>query len=516
MYHSAIPSWYGYRYQGQLAIFYAIKKIYDILRKINENDDSTKEFKLKNQLEKYALEIECMEDFAIRYYKNDSEYEYISFHQVKAGDSKKKINSEAIYGVLESLIEYQSYTDENGVKSSTCGYIHVPTESYVLETLDFKELFNGKRNNYLKELEKIILVQDDWGKLHKKINGIGKKHTAKKIIHDRLSKLKIEKTINNHDRIKNVISEINKEIEASFFPESGVEVQIYSGTYFESINEIEDEIISVITGLHREFIQYKDSMNNKSIKRKILPQLIQKITEYIDQIKKKPKSDPIIKFINIYNLIVKILEEVDVNYEAYRFRVNIVDKFPKYIDRKCNQKFYECKCCDKKDTCNIADFMNEFEKLSIVDVGRFIGNIAVARDVFSSEQEIPASKEIQDTIFKYLREVSEFKLQKSRVSAYKEKKNYWCTCEREINKKDLEEYMFNIVEVLYEADFLIADSSSEEFEVSHLLEHLSGKDIEHMDSEIVKSYKEDMNRFSRTKKIKAIDIEEAKEALYND
>lgn len=64
---NAITSWENYEYQGYIALYIALKNIYDLLQK-------------GISISGYDLQIEGEEDFSIR--KNDK---YISIHQVKAG-----------------------------------------------------------------------------------------------------------------------------------------------------------------------------------------------------------------------------------------------------------------------------------------------------------------------------------------------------------------------------------------------------------------------------------------------
>ncbi|WP_192929809.1 hypothetical protein [Alkaliphilus serpentinus] len=160
--------------------------------------------------------------------------------------------------------------------------------------------------------------------------------------------------------------------------------------------------------------------------------------------------------------------------------------------------------------------MMEFEKLGIKDVAQLLKNIAISRDLTYQEHEIPASVDIHNTIFNYLREVKRFKLNKNRVSAFHEKKHYWCTCEREIRKQLLKKYFTNIIGVLFEADFLIADNPSDDFDILHLIGDISEKNIEHMSDEIKEKLREYNNKLTKTKTIKAININMAKELLCND
>ncbi len=513
--HSAIPSWYGYRYQGQLAIYYALKKIDQVLEKITENDEVKKEVMLKQELKRYKLEIEYMEDFAIRYYDEDMEnFKYISFHQVKASDSKSKIDKDAIYGVIENIIE----ADRKGLTKNTIGYIHVTDGSYDLASYDFKGIHDEQCKKQLVEIQEIISKQDDWKELLKCISGQGEKYSVKKRIHQKLSELEIKKEEKNQENIKKILSEIQKEIQNTVFPSTSVNIQIYSKIYFEKIIDIEYEIIRTIADIHRRLKKYNECMNEKTVKRKILPQLIEKLTEFIDDMKKKPDLNPVIEFMDIYGFIIPPSEGVDLNYEAYRFRVNIADSFPVYTEEHCAKEIYDCTNCENCTNCNLACFMEEFKELSVSQVSRLLKNIAVARNINYSEQQIPAVEDIHRTIFRYLREVNKFKLENdTRITTYYDNKNYWCTCESEISEYKLNKYKSNIVEVLFEADFLIADKPSESFEVTGILEGILADKTINFSPENQEKLEEYRSRILNTKtNIKAITIEEAKGVLCND
>lgn len=73
---NAITSWENYEYQGHIALYIALRNIYDLLQ-------------YGKSISGYDLQIEGEEDFSIR--KNAK---YISLHQVKAGavNLKKMIN----------------------------------------------------------------------------------------------------------------------------------------------------------------------------------------------------------------------------------------------------------------------------------------------------------------------------------------------------------------------------------------------------------------------------------------
>lgn len=103
-YHSAIPSWSGYNYQGKVAI-------YSVLDTINA--------KIGTDLSRYSLELEWYEDFAIKV-----DGLYLSIHQVKSykrtGLSEYK---DAIWNLLgkaidENIQEVYLHTSESILKKN--------------------------------------------------------------------------------------------------------------------------------------------------------------------------------------------------------------------------------------------------------------------------------------------------------------------------------------------------------------------------------------------------------------
>ena len=102
---NAITSWENYEYQGHIALYIALKNIYDLLQK-------------GISISGYDLQIEGEEDFSIR--KNDK---YISIHQVKAGAVNLESNDKFsfIIGILQNKADY--------------GYFHVSRRKKI--PLDF-------------------------------------------------------------------------------------------------------------------------------------------------------------------------------------------------------------------------------------------------------------------------------------------------------------------------------------------------------------------------------------------
>lgn len=110
---SAITSWEDYEYQGHVALYIALRRIFDLLH----NGKS---------ISGYDLQIEGEEDFSIR---KDSKY--ISLHQVKAGAVRLEQNDKFsfVIGILQNEAEYGYFHISNGKRipadfvSSTLTYI---------------------------------------------------------------------------------------------------------------------------------------------------------------------------------------------------------------------------------------------------------------------------------------------------------------------------------------------------------------------------------------------------------
>ncbi|MGE6579130.1 ABC-three component system protein [Paenibacillus xylanexedens] len=108
-YHSAIPSWSGFQYQGKVAI----NVVLDYILKIE-----------LSEIDLYSLELEWYEDFSII-----KEERYVSIHQVKS--YKKRILSEykdALWNLLGKSV----------LKDGTDSYLHAATELDTIEDMKLR------------------------------------------------------------------------------------------------------------------------------------------------------------------------------------------------------------------------------------------------------------------------------------------------------------------------------------------------------------------------------------------
>lgn len=128
--HDATPSWSGYIYQGKVALYHA-------LRVINEKLSNQTDHQTKYSFDKYSLEIEWMEDFAIM--KGGA---YESIHQVKAyKDSKPNNYKSATVEIIQKLDFY----------SIPAGYLHVWKEiEFKGKIVDFEDMKKRYKPHCLK------------------------------------------------------------------------------------------------------------------------------------------------------------------------------------------------------------------------------------------------------------------------------------------------------------------------------------------------------------------------------
>lgn len=100
--YDATNSWNGYNHQGKIALWYAITQIIKLCDSAKSTDEN------KNELKKYYLELEYLEDFSVFRMDNDKK-KYLTIHQVKSReDTSIQAYQEAILNLVIKLIKYPS------------------------------------------------------------------------------------------------------------------------------------------------------------------------------------------------------------------------------------------------------------------------------------------------------------------------------------------------------------------------------------------------------------------------
>lgn len=93
----ATNSWSGYNYQGKIALFVVLKKINELIS-IGKMEE----------IEKYSIELEWLEDFSILY-KDEDSVRYKTIHQVKAKDKHNITDYEdALVKLYYKIVNYKT------------------------------------------------------------------------------------------------------------------------------------------------------------------------------------------------------------------------------------------------------------------------------------------------------------------------------------------------------------------------------------------------------------------------
>ena len=365
----ASNSWNGYNHQGKLAILLAIKEIimlYDNTKTVEENE---------NELSKYFLEIEHLEDFSIGRMVNGKE-EYLSIHQVKnhASGAAQNYNSAflgLVYHVqkMPTLKNAYLHTTTNitfegkTIKEYLENLITNPKELHdTLNMINIVRLdpdkknevlaaHKGRPNNFISKLKSALIERNP---NEKKLNNENIEEAC----------LALEEQVNGNLMTINSIKEeqLEKIGLYSYFLE-GIERK-----YCE-VNRLKDLILEIIEetistmGLH----SYWNSKNNKE-RRYLL--LLGKLDEHIIE---RNLNFPLYKRGDLdrkiyFNQIMKwlICDDIDANDDEF-YQYYIKERFVDVSSRFCTH-------CKKRDCeeCLVVSALNKIANMTVDEMKQFL------------------------------------------------------------------------------------------------------------------------------------------------
>lgn len=524
--HSAIPSWYGYIYQGQIAIWVFLKEVnnaidqYLELQSITEITKDTEAELVEKISKRYSLEIEWMEDFSI---KLDDKYK--SFHQVKASDVKKTLDDSAILDVILKLLENSSFINMSGDVEIVKGLFHVSKFSVNLpEPEAIVTIVSKFKENLIKEYDELIANghEDIINKL-KDTKG-RKKQTFKAMCYDKLKEKKINLEVISENALSIFLTEIREDIDSLSLKLEQLNDLDY-GIYIpchSSLESIEDSIIEELICYFNKFSEEKNMISQEIAKKFILPTLSQLLTTHVDA-RKKDASYKEISFIEIKAAMNRAInEKTDVSYDTYQYKKRVAKSINDFISRKCIDTSGSCESCNKDGNCNLQQFINQYHLMGASQLFRLTTNINIVHDMNSGLEEYPSKPALQQTIFSYLKQSEEIKLDVDRLTVIKNDANYWCTAYNETYSSDefnrlLEENKFNILDVLFEADVLIGEGENVgkiEFGQGKLI-NLTAEDIKEVDEEFSKKHFINKDSIISPKSMRMINHKKAMEEFRN-
>ena len=230
----ATNSWSGYNYQGKIALFVVLKKINELIS-IGKVDE----------IEKYSIELEWLEDFSILYKDNDG-VQYKTIHQVKAKDKHNITDYEdALVKLYYKIVNH---------KTIEYAYLHV------CKSINYDENeWNDKvkelilKCSHIKALQNIIISyksnpkkKDEVEKIYKS----GRKSEVNKLIKEYNEKYFEYRKINVHN-VDNILDRILSDLQAQMLTSQNIQdedikkLEVYSysnGNVYCELAEINDLI----------------------------------------------------------------------------------------------------------------------------------------------------------------------------------------------------------------------------------------------------------------------------------
>lgn len=328
--YDATKSWYGYEYQGKLAIK---KTLEYILKEIIEKNLKNFE-ELEESLSEIELEIENNEDFALLERKN-----YKSIHQVKTG----AVDSEAINNMFFCYLEKNKNIDI---------YLHYTSGVY-----DYNksiEVFKKKIKENLEELEKYFSGELDKNKINldKKVK---KKHsleqallilgTTKENLEENLNKIK-----------KNLLFFEKEKINEKKFIFKKEE-------YFNVDLEIKKIIEEILKKINIKFSEIDEMIICKTLNMCFV------LDEYLEKIVVEKKNTPI-PFLKIIEILKKDDLKLPESYESY----SKIERIINHLNDGCREK----EICGEENcntSCSVKEVLKQLREIRGENLIKFIKKI---------------------------------------------------------------------------------------------------------------------------------------------
>ena len=493
---NAITSWENYEYQGHIALYIALKNIYDLLQS-------------GKSISEYDLQIEGEEDFSIR--KNDK---YVSLHQVKAGAVNVDANDKFsfIIGILQNKAEY--------------GYFHISKSKKIPS--DFVSTTLANINTLQQKLgQKVILKKDipptdkeDDYIICDKVSGNHKKadiYSIIKFVSGNVKNIaKIEWAVSEIDNALKTYKEIIEKKIATFKKDnpSLSEDEAYLCVYKEKYDNTKEirlkayDIIIDILKIKCPHYTFVDVGYAALVYDSIFLYMKEIITDFY--IKGNRRGKCILTFDEIVKkVVIDYHERIDtIEYQYFQVLRSIRDAYAEYPSEPWNN-CVESNCGD----CADSDVCNLFKQISILngkpesDKNLIMHNLLLRTPQIGKNNNLPQDSLVSHLFLNLLDEIKTLGL--SRNNAYETikdgNKTYRLTLD---SSYDIDEFQKNLRKeleketdksLLYECDVLITDRLCEEtlFYNGGDINVLTGselREISGITSSTVEKMKKDCNR----------------------
>lgn len=458
--YDATSSWFGYEYQGVLAIYYAMKQINELVNQkcaIDGKNKITIE-EARKEIKKYSVEIEWMEDFSIL---NDEKYK--SFHQVKSGTSALK--EEDVRDTFIKLLEFD-YKNE----SDLVGYFHVISKDKLKVPKD--KLRRNIKVYFKKLLEELNRLQFE---VHINLNKEISKGEPKQILKSYMRENSINNNEINGDKRNEIIGKLIddlKKINDKYFSEDECEYLLVMERLkeypdiFNDIAGIEVEICNELYKFHDKIEDHEHKYNKEYIQKErcSLGCLLDK---HVDERNKCEDENIDIKkryimFEEFLDVLIKDLNAYGISLDYYEFQYKkVLYDYYKEHKYEVNNNFEEKQICNGNNRCkkcSLENQINEIKKLSTDNFKQFLNNIAIKsrKDKF----DFPNQDELGETIFEFMCDNHDIKkMSKQNIGIIKNSCEYWAITSLISNESKFLKQLFDPendnVNILRDADIVI-------------------------------------------------------------
>lgn len=493
---SAITSWEDYEYQGHIALYMSLKKIFDLLQS-------------GESISGYDLQIEGEEDFSIR-----KDNKYITLHQVKAGAIKLERNDKFsfIIGILQNEAEYGWFHISNG-KGFPADFVSI--------TLDYINMLKKQLNKKVIEKKDIPTTdkEDDYIILDK-VSGNHKKADVYGIIKY------VSKNSKDINKIKSTISDINSELDKyksiiekkiQIFKKDNplsnddeaflrVHEERYDNT--KEIRQEAYEIIIEILRIERPNFTFVDVDYAALVYDQLMLYMKKRITDFYIEKNKNGKC-----VLTLHEMVEQIEvdyhEKIDtIAYQYFQVLRSIRDAYAEYPSKTWNNcNVSNCKDCQDASVCNLYKQISILNDKSEDDINKIIHNLILKTPQVGKSNNLPQDSLVSHLFLNLLDEIKSMGLKNNNVyEAIKDGiMKYRLTLD---SSYDIEEFQKNLKtelvkddnkSLLYECDVLITDRLKEETLFfngadANVLTEKELNEIGGITSSIVEKIKKDCNK----------------------
>ncbi len=363
---NATSSWYGFESQGRIGILY-------FLRRLNSVD--------LEEWDKFILEYEYMEDFAIGYKDSDDKLIYEDIYQVKARESMPKGDIKKVYGEL-------------GFKQSILGEkigVHLISLCEIKEDIEIKSVINDYIQRHIDETE-LLLSYGDLETITENLKIKNSKSELKTIRKTVRSRFKEVKDI-TEDNIKIYCEELVEEYKSYIDRIENIDINVINED-FDKINFSISENLKLIIGKlepDKEYKQCEDYI--QKVRNALVYFLASKLENYILE---KDQSIFRITCKEIIDIILQDQSKISQQQYLYLNSKKLEQELEIYCDDECLER-------DSCDSCEIKKTVRNIRSLSIEEFKSLMINsnphIEVKDIDYNEASSMLESGKLQDFIF---------------------------------------------------------------------------------------------------------------------